>query len=128
MTAFTGRLREVSQPGGPVDGVSFVPLLRGQESTDPARALIWHFPHSYDQFPYSAIRRGPWKLIYYHADAHYALFNIESDIAEEHDRYREEPKVAEALADALADYLRTVKADMPTVRETGEPVPYRANH
>ncbi|NOR33103.1 MAG: sulfatase-like hydrolase/transferase, partial [Bacteroidales bacterium] len=35
-----------------VDGKSFVPYLDDPELRDETRPLFWHFPHTYDQFPY----------------------------------------------------------------------------
>ncbi|MHB8897395.1 MAG: sulfatase [Thermoguttaceae bacterium] len=66
-----------------VDGASFVPLLKGVQKTPADRALVWHFPHNYGgQGPFSALRQGPWKLIYHHADRRLELFNIAEDIGE----------------------------------------------
>ena len=74
-----------------VDGRSFAPLLRGAKPADPERPLVWHFPNNWGQKgpgigAHSAIRRGDWKLIYYHADRRFELFNLADDIGEADNR------------------------------------------
>ena len=48
-----------------VDGVSLVPILRGNKIQD--RPLYWHYPHYGNQGgePSSMIMEGDWKLIHY---------------------------------------------------------------
>ncbi|MGE0104950.1 MAG: sulfatase [Blastocatellales bacterium] len=107
-----------------VDGISFVPLLKGTGRTAKDRSFVWHFPHNYGgQGPFSALRRGPWKLIYYHADRRMEMFNIESDISENHDLAKENPAKVRELAGRLSDRLRAENALMPTDKSTGLPVP-----
>lgn len=108
-----------------VDGVSFVPLLQGKRRIAADRALIWHFPNNYSgQTPFSAIRQGPWKLIYHHIDRRLELFNLEEDIGETRDLARENSARVAALATRLGERLRESKALMPTDKATGKPVPF----
>jgi arylsulfatase A-like enzyme len=116
-------LTNYEQPGGKVDGCSFVPLLKGTKGHPKDRTIVWHYPHSYDQFPYSVIRKGDWKLIYFHRDQHYELYNIAQDIGEEKDLYKEQRRIANRLADELGEYLRETEAQMPVIKKTGKPVP-----
>ncbi|MCB1128535.1 MAG: sulfatase-like hydrolase/transferase, partial [Verrucomicrobiae bacterium] len=109
-----------------VDGVSFVPLLRGVPPPTAPRDLIWHFPHTYDQPPFSAIRRGPWKLIYHHLDRRQELFHLDNDLSETTDLAAQEPDIRRELAEHLARELRTRGALMPLDNRTGEPVPLPA--
>lgn len=45
-----------------VDGISFVPLLKSNQMTEwEERAIFWHYPHTYDQRPYSSVRKGIWE-------------------------------------------------------------------
>ncbi|MHC4432466.1 MAG: sulfatase, partial [Planctomycetota bacterium] len=55
-------VRHYRQIGDKVDGVSFIPLLKQKTAAVKERPLFWHFPHCYDQPPYSAIRKGDFKL------------------------------------------------------------------
>ncbi len=107
-----------------VDGISFVPHLKGMENSKSERAIFWHFPHTYDQFPYSTVRKGDWKLIYRHLDSSLELYNLHQDISEENNLAKDEPQFKEELAAILSDYLREVDAGMPCSNETQTPVPF----
>lgn len=117
------------QIGGVIDGRSFVGLLHGRH--DPARderPLHWHYPNMWGGTgpgiaPSSTIRHGDWKLIYYHADRHYELFNLADDLGEHHNLADERPEVRDRLARELGDYLAGIDAQMPSEKSTGERVP-----
>jgi len=111
------------QIGGTIDGISFVSLLRGETGGSEDRPLVWHFPHCYDQPPYSVIRQGDWKLIYFHFDQHYELYNIREDISEKNNLYEQRSDIADRLANALRRLLVERKALMPILKKTGQPVP-----
>ncbi len=115
---YRGRVSQV------VDGKSFVPYLYDPELRDEDRPLFWHFPHTYDQFPYSAVRKGDWKLIYRHLDQSLELYNLRTDLSENHNLAGEEPKITEELAALLSDHLREVNAGMPVYNKNHNPVPY----
>ncbi len=106
-----------------VDGQSFVPLLKGEQVNDE-RPLFWHYPNTYDQPPYSVVRKGDWKLIYHHVDQSFELFNIADDISEAHNLLAQNPKIGKELAKLLTQHLKKTKAQMPIIKATGEPVPY----
>jgi arylsulfatase A-like enzyme len=107
-----------------VDGKSFVPFLENAELRNEERPLFWHFPHTYDQFPYSAIRKGNWKLIYRHLDQSLELYNLQNDLSETRNLAREEIDIRRELATLLSDYLREVEAGMPVLTRDNKPVPY----
>ncbi|MCA9425950.1 MAG: sulfatase, partial [Candidatus Omnitrophica bacterium] len=85
--------------------------------------LFWHYPHCYDQPPFSAIRRGDWKLIYFYEDQHSELYNLAEDISESQDLVEVRHDIAEPLIEALHDYLVEVDADIPSFKESGKRVP-----
>ena len=89
-----------------MDGVSFVPLLKQTGQTPADRAFVWHFPHNYGQTPFSAIRVGPWKLIYHHVDRRLELFNIDADISEKNDLTAQQPEKTKELAVRLTQLLQ----------------------
>jgi arylsulfatase A-like enzyme len=108
-----------------VDGVSFVPLLKGEGNTPAERAFVWHFPHNYaGQEPFSALRQGSWKLIYHHPDRRLELFNLDADLSETRDLAKENPAKATDLAKLLADRLRATNALMPTEKANAKPVEF----
>jgi len=118
-------VKDYTQYGGKVDGTSFVPLLRGQNGLSRERAIFWHSPHFYrKQEPFSAVRKGDFKLIYHHADKRLELFNIVEDVSETRNLAQEHPEQVRELARVLGDRLREAGGQMPIVKETGKPVPF----
>ncbi|MBN1341982.1 MAG: sulfatase [Phycisphaerae bacterium] len=120
-------VKDAARHASKVDGVSFVPLLKQTSGYPEDRALFWHFPNNWGPKgpgigPYSAIRRGDWKLIYYHADGGYELFNLAEDIGETRNLAEAKPEIRERLARELGEYLKRVDAQMPVDRRTGRPV------
>ncbi|MDN5202295.1 sulfatase [Fulvivirgaceae bacterium BMA10] len=112
-----------------VDGQSFVPFLKDATATAGERPLIWHFPNQWGLTgpgigTLSAIRKGDWKLIYYHATGSFELFNITDDIGETTNLVDQEPEKVRELAKVLSDHLRDVEAQMPTYKSSGEVVPW----
>lgn len=106
-----------------IDGVSFLPLLEGKSSENNNRPIYWHFPHTYDHLPYSAVRKGDWKLIYHHLDQRFELFNLKKDISEAHNLANNERAKVKELSDVLSSFLIDSNAGMP-VYKNGRQVPY----
>ena len=112
-----------------IDGQSFTSVLKGEKSSAQDRPLFWHFPNNWGPTgpgigATSTIRKGDWKLIYYHADQRFELFNIPDDIGELTDMAGQETEIKAEMAKELSDYLRSVDAQMPSIKETGEQVPW----
>lgn len=118
-----------------IDGESFLPVLCAQRATvradGQARALLWHYPNqwaagiserSYNF--YSALRQGPWKLIYQHSDCSFELYNLEHDLSESRNLAALHPEITRALRDEMGRLLRARRAQMPSVLASGERVPY----
>ncbi len=109
------------------DGVSWVPILR--ENTSPPqtpRELVWHYPNFYDQPPYSSLRLGDWKLIYWHKDQSLELFNLAEDIGESLNVADENPALVRDLTMRLTEQLKEKGAQFATINATGQPVPFPA--
>jgi arylsulfatase A-like enzyme len=112
-----------------VDGCDLSPLLQGGRSLGRRYPLVWHLPHQWGCAgpgisPFSAIREGSWKLIYYHADQHFELYNLDADISEMNDLARQEPERVRNMAAALGRYLIESGARMSLDRSTGEPMAF----
>jgi arylsulfatase A-like enzyme len=112
-----------------VDGQSFTAILKDKQSPPNDRPLFWHLPNNWGPRgpglgPSSTIRKGDWKLIYYHTDQSFELFNITDDIGESTNLEGQDVEVRTELARQLGDYLRSVDAQMPTCKETGKQVPW----
>jgi arylsulfatase A-like enzyme len=107
-----------------VDGKSMVPYLKDPELRNEERSLFWHFPHTYDQFPYSMVRKGDWKLIYRHLDQSLELYHLRNDLSESNNLAGEEVQIKDELARLLSDFLRETEAGMPLLTRTNQPVLY----
>ena len=96
------------------DGVSMVPLLKGDGQLD-REALFWHYPHYGNQggTPGCSVRSGDYKLIEFFEDRHAELYNLREDITEEHDLAHHMPEVTERLRTMLHQWLREVNARIP---------------
>jgi arylsulfatase A len=102
-----------------VDGISFVPLLRG-ESPRSARELFWHYPHYWNGTavtPYSVVRSGDWKLIRLYEFDREELYNLRQDPGEEHDLAALESQKLRRLSGTLDNWLKEVEAQMPVPRQ-----------
>ena len=113
----------------PIDGISFVPLLKQTGNPSENRSLYWNVPNIWgEQGPgigaTCTIRQGDWKLIYFYADRHKELYNLKEDISEKHNLAAEHPDLVRHLSKELGTYLRSVDAQRPSFKATGEPVPW----
>lgn len=103
-----------AQPKQHLDGVSFVPLLKGEsENRGP---IFWHYPHYGNQggAPGSAVRDGDWKLIEWFESEKSELFNLREDPSEAHNVAAANPDKVKALHERLVAWRKEVKAIMPT--------------
>ncbi|PWE00392.1 sulfatase [Marinilabilia rubra] len=113
-----------------VDGESFVPFLKGKKAArDTTRELIWHYPNRWGGHgpgigTTSTIRKGYWKLIYWYKDQSKELYNLKNDIGEYHDLSEKNPQKVGELSRALGEYLRSVEAQRPRFKDSGELVPW----
>jgi arylsulfatase A-like enzyme len=98
------------QTGQTLDGLSLVPLLKGESLKE--RALFWHYPHYGNQggAPGAAIRRGDWKLIEWSEENRCELFNLASDPGEHKDLSQSEPARADELRAELHEWQKQVGA------------------
>ncbi|NLJ00744.1 MAG: sulfatase [Bacteroidales bacterium] len=113
----------------PIDGISFIPMLKGIETNYHDRALYWHYPNLWgNEGPgigtTSTIREGDWKLIYYYETGEKELFNIHNDIGEAINRAAYEPRIVQKLSLQLGEYLRSVDAQRPSFKQTGQVCPW----
>lgn len=118
--------RETKQP---IDGVSFLPMLKGEKTNYRERALYWHYPNRWgNEGPgigtTSSIRKGDWKLIYYYETGKKELFNITDDIGETMNRAGQEPELIQQLSAKLGEHLRSVDAQRPSFKQTGKECPW----
>ncbi|WP_339924843.1 sulfatase [uncultured Cyclobacterium sp.] len=113
-----------------IDGKSFVGMLESNPSQKSNnRPLFWHYPNEWGPKgpgigAFSAIRKGDLKLIYYHKDESFELFNIPEDLGEQNNLAAKKPGKVKELASLLTAHLKEVMAQMPIHKESGNPVAY----
>lgn len=100
------------------DGLSLVPLLRGGTNL-PRQEHFWHYPHYWNGgrvSPYSVARVGDWKLIRFYETGHEELYDLKTDLAEQHDLAAAAPGQRGQLSARLDAWLKEVGAQMPVPR------------
>ncbi len=105
-----------SRPKQHCDGVSFVPLLRGeQQQRGP---MFWHYPHYSNQGgpPGGAIRQGDWKLIEWYEDGSLELYHLKNDLGETNNLASMKPEKRDFLHKKLLQWRQDTNAKMPTPR------------
>jgi len=112
-----------------IDGKSFLSVLTGEKEYQGVRPLFWHYPNEWGPDgpgigAASAIRKGDWKLIYYHASRRMELFNLKDDIGETSNLFTDHLEKAKELAEDLTQHLEAVNAQMPKDKRTGEQIEY----
>ena len=123
-------VKDPKQIGGIIDGISFVPLLKGGKA-DSKRPLLFHYPNNWGpKGPginfCSAMRRGKWKLIFYHDKNRQAnqfeLYDLSTDIEEKNNLIDQYPEVSSELKKLLKAKFKELKAQMPLLN--GESVAF----
>ncbi|MCM2374481.1 sulfatase [Aporhodopirellula aestuarii] len=102
------------RPNEHQDGISLVPLLKGESASLPREALYWHYPHYHRTAPYGAIRRGDWKLIEFFEDGRLELYNLSDDPGETKNLAQTKPEQAEGLLQQLVTWRKATGAQMMT--------------
>ena len=117
----------------PVDGTSFVPILK-DEAFDSDRPIYFHFPlyigsggtdkvlpafdgtpNYWRGVPSTTILSGDWKLIYYYEYETYEMYNLKDDISEQNNLAESEPEIAKSLLLQLNNWVTEVDAPVPNV-------------
>ncbi|GIW81744.1 MAG: aryl-sulfate sulfohydrolase [Gemmatales bacterium] len=115
-----------AEPKNPIDGVSFVPLLKNSRSRIRRDAIYWHFPGylqanvrlgTWRTTPAGAIRAGNLKLIEFFEDGRRELYDLNADIGEKNNLVDKRPEDAERLYKMLTAWRKSVNAPMPTKKE-----------
>jgi len=103
----------VGLPPGNLDGVSLIPVIRGQNLI-PERVIYWHYPHYSNQggTPAGAVRKGKFKLIEFFDDGHLELYDLEKDISETTDIKEKYPGIVRELHTLLKDWQVRTHAKM----------------
>jgi arylsulfatase A-like enzyme len=99
------------KPEQHMDGISLMPLLTG-EGGIVERPIFWHYPHYSNQGgkPGAAMRLGRFKLIEFFEDQAVELYDLSTDMGEQHDLSDANPEKAEELLRMLHRWQVSVGA------------------
>ncbi len=108
-----------------IDGKSFASLLAPGAKPSKAqleRPLLFHVPNVWTgdrqgYQPFTAMRKGDWKLIYDHASQGFNLYNLADDISEQNNLADENPGKLKELATVMSALLKERKAQMPLYKK-----------
>ena len=113
-----------------VDGKSFSPFLFDLNKSDNEKTLLWHYPNNWTTINLkgiswgSAIRKGNWKLVYFHKAAKLELYDLQADIGEKNDLSVFQTEKLKEMANLLTNELKVRGAKMPTYKKTGKQIPW----
>lgn len=97
-----------------LDGRSLMEVFADPEE-EISRDLFWHFPHyrAPDVVPYSIVRSGDYKLIYYFDGSEAELFDLTNDPLEEKNLVKQLPLIASQLKNKLENWWKETDARLP---------------
>jgi arylsulfatase A-like enzyme len=95
-----------------LDGISFVPALRGQKEKQRAHdALYWAF---YERGGAQAVRMGRWKAVQQPIRAPIQLYDLDQDLSEQRDVADKHPDVVAKMKQVMeASYLPSARWKFP---------------
>ena len=108
-----------------VEGGSFASVLASAGSgaiKRPREEFVVHFPH-YDKDavgPASAIYLGDFKLVRVYETGALRLYDLSKDMREQQDLSKQMPDKVAEMDRRLSDYLKSVNAQMPTLKPSKE--------
>lgn len=107
-------LEMVGEKNTNTDGVSLAPVLQ-QKGGLADRDLFWHFPHyrEPDVKPYSIVRSGEFKLIYYFDGTESELYDLSKDPLEEKNLSKLQPQKVTVLKAKLETWWKETGARLP---------------
>jgi arylsulfatase A-like enzyme len=106
------------RPKQHLDGVSLVPLLKGDANFDRG-PMIWHYhdflpPNRPYSEPGTALRAGDWKYLHFYEDDRRELYNLKNDIGEKKNLAKRMPKKAAEMKAQLDAMLKEHGAVIPS--------------
>ncbi len=109
-----------------VDGRDLTELLAGTAPLAP-RTLGWNQPHQWGAKgpgiePFTAIRSGDWKLIYFHPGRRFELYDLTQDLGEMTDQAQTQPGRVVLMADRMQEWIDLTGAQLSIDTATGHEI------
>ena len=98
------------------DGKNLLPYLSSTDKLINRSALFWHYPHYHrgGATPYSAMRKGDYKLIEFFEDGRLELYDLAKDIGEENNLALDKPEILNHMHQELQNWRDEVNAQYPS--------------
>lgn len=110
--------------GYKIDGIDTVQLWENPNK-NIIRPLVMHYPHIWGPVgpgyePYSTLRYGDYKVIYFYNSKTWEMYNTKKDIGENYNLAPAEPEKLQQLAGMLKNKLISMDVQWPVNRLTGK--------
>ena len=94
----------------------------------PSRLLAWNYPHKWgptgDRYePFTALRDGNWKIIYWYESVRWELYDLSQDLGEQRNLMSVYPEEAVRLQEKLRTWMRVNNAQRPLDKASGQMLP-----
>lgn len=98
------------------DGKNLMPLIRPTNLPINRSTIFWHYPHYHQggATPYSAMRKGDYKLIEFFEEGKLELYYLKEDISEELNLAETKPELLKELHEELKLWRDEVDAQYPS--------------
>ena len=97
-----------------IDGISFVPVLKGQKADYHQRTVFWHSPlarpYSTGDINVTVVRQGDYKLFDFYDARRKELYDLSKDMGEQHNLIKKYPEVADKLYKKIIQWRKEVDA------------------
>ncbi len=93
-----------AEPPDGIDGLSFLPTLRGEEQAKTHEYFYWEY--NYPAGRVLAVRKGRWKAVRPRPNAPIELYDLKADLGESHNLADQRPEVLHEI-DAILSRART---------------------
>jgi len=111
----------------PGDGEDWAERIQANQDSARTTPIVWHFPHHRGWGgpglePYSAMRLGDFRVIFYYGTRRWELYNLANDLGETRDLSVRQPERLKEMGDRLRQELERMNAQWPVDESTGQDV------
>ncbi len=105
------------------DGADLTPVLTGAADSTGRESVFFHYPHYHTEgaTPYSAIRKGQWKLLQFYQGNRVELYHLARDPGETMNLADSEPQKRDELFADLRAWKDQTGAQLPTLNADYSP-------